>query len=94
MPYPYLGTQARTYPAYRDTANWQTLVAEPGGSYDMVPAAGSEDLPVPPQDGCWGEGPDDTAEAREAAPASEQKAAPPGPPQTTSKRAAPAAKGE
>lgn len=68
MPFPYLGTTARTYPQYRDTAADTVLRAGPGGSYDMAPA-GSLTLTVPPADGLWGE--QETPAAQPAAPAPE-----------------------
>jgi len=64
----YTGETPGTYPAYLDKATGQTLVAEPGGVYDMEPAEGSEivvpaereggeparrPLPIPPA-GPWG----------------------------------------
>ena len=48
----YLGHQVLTYPKYLDADTSCTLIAAPGGSYDIVPA-GSLDLPVPPADGLW-----------------------------------------
>lgn len=53
MPYPFTGSDARTYPQYRDLATDRPLTASPGGSYDMAPV-GLYDLPVPPADGNWG----------------------------------------
>jgi hypothetical protein len=48
----YLGHEVRTYPQYLDADTSCTLIAAPGGSYDIAPA-GSLDLPVPPADGLW-----------------------------------------
>jgi hypothetical protein len=98
MTHAYGGTETRQYPAYRDASSGSTLVAEPGGSYDMEPVAGAEDLPVPPRDGLWPV-PEET-EAPEVAELAgeitEDKAAPPEQPQPKSKTkaAASAAKGE
>lgn len=44
MSWRYTGETPGTYPAYLDKATGQTLVAEPGGVYDMEPAEGSEVL--------------------------------------------------
>jgi hypothetical protein len=55
MPYPYLGTAPRVYPAYLDLTADKTLDALPGGQYWMAPAQGAGGLPVPPGDGLWGE---------------------------------------
>jgi len=53
VPYPYLGGSTRIYVQYTDGG--YTLVADPGGIYDPVPAQGApEDLAVPPADGLWG----------------------------------------
>jgi len=53
VPYPYLGASTRIYVQY--TEGGLTLVADPGGIYDPVPAQGApEDLAVPPADGLWG----------------------------------------
>ena len=52
MPFRYLGNFTRTYTQYRDTAADMTLVADPGGTYDMAPAGGVA-MPVPPADGLW-----------------------------------------
>jgi hypothetical protein len=48
----YLGFETRTYVQYLDAEASTTLIASPGGSYDIVPA-GSLDFPVPPADGLW-----------------------------------------
>ena len=53
MAYQFLGTSTRVYPQYRDTSTWVTLIAEPGGSYDMAPAMGAGNVDVPPSDGLW-----------------------------------------
>ena len=66
--YPYTGTEARQYSQYIDLdgsypadesgparTGPMPLLAEPGGAYDMAPAAGCEGMPVPPGDGRWGE---------------------------------------
>ena len=53
MTYPFTGSDTRIYSQYRDLATDRTLVASPGGSYDMAPA-GQYGLPVPPGDGNWG----------------------------------------
>jgi len=55
----------------------QPLLAEPGGAYDMVPGPGQpEDLPVPPGDGLWGPGAEDSSgEATAAVKAPAGKAA-------------------
>ena len=52
MPYPFTGSDARTYPQYRDLATDRPLTASPGGTYDLAPC-GSYVLPVPPGDGNW-----------------------------------------
>ena len=42
---------AKTYAEYIDLAKGSTLVAEPGGTYDLDRAEGaSEGLPMPPDD--------------------------------------------
>jgi hypothetical protein len=84
----FLSATARTYPQYRNTQTWETLVAEPGNSYDMQPAQGAGDLSVPPGDGLWA--PEDTAGTGDA-PAAKDKTAPKG---RIAKTAATAAKGE
>jgi hypothetical protein len=48
----YLGYETRVYPQYLDLTAGGTLIADPGGEYDLA-AAGSLDLPVPPADGLW-----------------------------------------
>jgi hypothetical protein len=52
VPYQYLGYETRTYVQYLVEPAGTTLIADPGGSYDMAPA-GSWVLPVPPADGLW-----------------------------------------
>jgi hypothetical protein len=71
VPYRYLGYETRTYVQYLDQEAGTTLVADPGGSYDMLPA-GSWDMPVPPPDGLW--------EQPRDAPEDEDPAAGSGPP--------------
>jgi hypothetical protein len=47
------GDHVTTYAEYIDAAKGSTLVAEPGGTYDITPARGhARDLPMPP-DGRW-----------------------------------------
>lgn len=52
MKWRYTGDAIATYPAYLDTGTGCTLVAEPGGTYEIAPAEGGEQLPVPPA-GPW-----------------------------------------
>lgn len=52
MKWRYTGDQVATYPEYRDAETDCTLVAEPGGTYEITPAEGGEQLPVPPN-GPW-----------------------------------------
>lgn len=59
----YTGTAEQVYSDYLDLAKGSTLVAEPGGTYDIagapreLPNADGEhvpiELPVPPSDGNW-----------------------------------------
>ena len=86
MRYPFLGTSGRMYGQFLDSATGKTLQAEPGGVYDMVPAAGQEDMTVPPQDGLWG-----PALSAPKTAASKDKAAPKG---RAANGAAAAAKGD
>jgi hypothetical protein len=45
------GDGETTFAEYIDTAKGSTLVAEPGGTYDIAPAAGHvRELPMPPDD--------------------------------------------
>lgn len=53
MAHRYTGADTRTYPAYLDAATRLTLVAEPGGVYEIAAAGDDADLPVPPGDGRW-----------------------------------------
>lgn len=47
------GDAVTTYAEYIDAEAGRTLVAEPGGTYDIAPARGhARELPVPP-DGRW-----------------------------------------
>lgn len=47
------GDAITTYAEYIDAGQARTLVAEPGGTYDIAPAAGhARELPMPP-DGRW-----------------------------------------
>jgi len=46
----YTGHQRRVYPSYRDTGTGTTLVADPGGVYDIEPAASRWPLPPVPAD--------------------------------------------
>lgn len=48
--YSYTGDDERVYPGYRDVGAGTTLVAEPGGSYEI---AAPDEAPVPPPDGRW-----------------------------------------
>lgn len=52
MPFPYLGSETRTYTQWLDASTGRTLVADPGRSYDMYPAGGLN-LTAPPADGLW-----------------------------------------
>ncbi|MEV7006846.1 hypothetical protein [Streptosporangium sp. NPDC051022] len=52
MSWRYTGDMPATYPAYIDQATGQTLVAEPGGVYDIARAEGVEGIPSRP-DGPW-----------------------------------------
>ncbi|WP_327088536.1 hypothetical protein OIE66_40510 [Nonomuraea sp. NBC_01738] len=42
MSWRYVGETPAAYPAYLDKATGSTLVAEPGGVYDMEPADGTD----------------------------------------------------
>lgn len=53
MKYRFGGEQVTTYDQYLDVEKQATLVAEPGEVYNIIPARGAGDLPVPP-DGRWG----------------------------------------
>lgn len=47
------GDATTTYAEYIDAGQARTLVAEPGGTYEIAPAAGHvRELPMPP-DGRW-----------------------------------------
>ena len=47
------GGAVTTYAEYIDAGKARTLVAEPGGTYDIAPARGhARELPMPP-DGRW-----------------------------------------
>ncbi len=47
------GDATTTYAEYIDAEQARTLVAEPGGTYEIAPAAGhARELPMPP-DGRW-----------------------------------------
>lgn len=51
MKYTFDGDVATTYAEYIDAERQSTLVAEPGGIYDIAPARGhARELPVPPDD--------------------------------------------
>lgn len=51
--YRFGGDATVTYAEYIDAEQASTLVAEPGGTYDIAPAAGHvRELPMPP-DGRW-----------------------------------------
>ena len=51
--YRFGGDAVTTYAEYIDAEQARTLVAEPGGIYDIAPARGhARDLPMPP-DGRW-----------------------------------------
>ena len=51
--YTYTGDAEQPYPQYLDAGKGTTLVAVPGTSYDVTPAEGWDDMPVPPRDGRW-----------------------------------------
>lgn len=63
--YAYIGGAEMYYQGYRDTETDKMLVAQPGGSYSIIPAdQGPADengnptmLPVPPADGRWADAP-------------------------------------
>jgi hypothetical protein len=70
VPYRYLGYETRTYVQYLDADADRTLIASPGGTYDIRPA-GSLNFPLPPADGMWelaGDPPDVSAPAVVPAP--------------------------
>lgn len=46
----YTGSDERVYPAYRDVDAGKTLLASPGGSYEI---AAADKASVPPPDGRW-----------------------------------------
>lgn len=51
MSWRYTGDTRATYPAYIDQATGQTLVAEPGGVYEIQPAEGTETVTPPGKEG-------------------------------------------
>jgi hypothetical protein len=78
------------YSQFLDGATGKTLCAEPGGLYDIAPAAGSEGMVIPPDDGQWGAERDTPKDAPKKS-STETKAAPKG---RAGSSAAPAAKGD
>jgi hypothetical protein len=50
----FTGTETLTYSQYLDVQAGHTLVAQPGGEYEIEPASGYPyPLPEPPGDGRW-----------------------------------------
>ena len=51
MKHVFHGDVTTTYAEYIDAEHERTLVAEPGGTYDIAPARGHvRELPMPPDD--------------------------------------------
>jgi hypothetical protein len=72
VPFTFTGDSTLTYVQYMDVQADRTLIAAPGGSYEMTPA-GNWNLPVPPADGRWesaegGDGDPPAAEPEAAVP--------------------------
>jgi hypothetical protein len=49
----FTGTQTYIYPQYLDELAQHTLVAHPGGVYEIEPASGNPGVPAIPGDGRW-----------------------------------------
>jgi len=66
--YPYLGTTDLFYTQYMDAGAGRPLEASPGHAYEIAPAPGNEELPVPPADGRWSPDPETDPDPVEHAP--------------------------
>ena len=49
----FTGIETLTYPQYIDMATQKTLVAQPGGTYDIMPGSGYPGVGPLPDDGRW-----------------------------------------